>query len=127
MRRFSEDHTWADIEGNAAVVGITTYAADEIGEINFVEAPDINTVVTQGEPLCVVESSKAASDIFAPLSGTVTQINEKLAANPDLLNTAPETEGWICRIEGFDKQDVDNMMTEEEYEGFVEVNDEVAE
>lgn len=127
MKRFSEDHVWADIVANGARVGMTTYAADEVGEINFIELPEVNAVVTQGEPLCVVESSKAASDIFAPLGGTITEVNQELAANPALLNSAPEAEGWICRVEGFDRQEIDNMMTEEEYERFIEVKDEVEE
>ena len=124
MKRFSEDHVWADIEGTVATVGITTYASDEIGEITFVEPPEINTVVTQGESLCVVESSKAATDIFAPLGGTVIKVNTKLSAKPELMNTSPESEGWICKVQDFDNQDIDNMMTEDEYEKFVELKDE---
>ena len=124
MKRFSEDHVWADIEENVATVGITTYASDEIGEITFVEPPELNTVVTQGESLCVVESSKAATDIFAPIGGTVVKVNTKLSAKPELMNSSPESEGWICKVQDFDKQDIDNMMTEEEYEKFVELKDE---
>ncbi|MCF7853958.1 MAG: glycine cleavage system protein GcvH [Candidatus Pacebacteria bacterium] len=119
MKRFSEEHLWVDVHKNEATIGITAYAAEELGEITFIELPDVGFVLTQGETLCVVESVKAASDIVAPLSGSVAAVNEKLENEPGLLNSAPEAEGWICRVEEIERQEVDGMMREEEYEAFI--------
>lgn len=119
MKRFSEDHVWAEVENDTATVGITAYAAEELGEITFIEVPEVDTVLTESEPLCVVESSKAASDVFAPIGGSIVEVNARLDKSPDLLNSSPEQEGWICRISEFDAKDVENLMTEEEYEAYV--------
>lgn len=119
MKRFSEDHVWADIENGEALVGLTAFAAEELGEITFVEIPEIGNVLTEGEPLCVVESSKAASDVFAPLGGTVIKVNEKLEESPGLLSTSPEQDGWICRVNELDQKDIENLLTEEEYEAYI--------
>jgi len=119
MRRFSEEHQWIEVANGVGTVGITAYAAEELGEITFVELPDTGASLTQGEPLCVVESVKAASDVFAPIGGTVAEVNGRLEANPALISTSPERDGWICRLRELEMGELDGMMTEEQYEAFV--------
>ena len=120
MRRFSEEHQWVDVRAGVATVGITAYAAEEMGEINFVELPDEGLVVGQGEALCVIESVKAASDVFSPVSGTVAKVNRRLEDDPTLLSLSPEKDGWICRLEDVDEEELDNLMTESRYEAFLD-------
>ena len=115
MRRFSEDHQWAELDGEFAVIGLSKYAAEEIGEVNFVELPECGQIVKAGEPLCVIESMKAAADVLSPLSGTVTEVNGLLASEPGLLNTAPEGDGWLCRIRLSSPEEADSLMGEDEY------------
>jgi glycine cleavage system H protein len=124
MRRYSEEHQWVEVSRGAATVGITAYAAEELGELTFVELPAVGTSVTQGENLCVVESVKAASDVFAPVSGTVSEVNQALDANPALVNASPERDGWICRLKEVEAAEMEGMMTEEEYEAFIASEDE---
>lgn len=119
MRKFSEDHVWADIKDGEAIVGLTACAAEELGDITFIEVPETGVVLTAGDQLCVVESSKAASDIFVPLGGTVSDVNLRLEESPDLLSTSPEQEGWICKLNEIDPDDVDNLMSEQEYEAYL--------
>ncbi|MFO7820668.1 MAG: glycine cleavage system protein GcvH [Lentisphaeria bacterium] len=119
MKRFSEDHVWAEIQDGEATVGITPYAAEELGEITFVEVPETGVVLTAGDQLCVVESSKAASDVFVPLGGTIVDVNTRLENSPELLCSSPEQEGWICRLSELDPKDIDGLMTEQEYETYV--------
>ena len=116
MRYFSEDHTWVDIEGDQAVVGITQYAADELGDVNFVELPDVGVPVVQGEPVCVVESVKTASDIIAPVSGTIIEVNEILEDEPELASSAADTDGWIFKINELQKDEFDVLMDEAKYD-----------
>ncbi|MBT3286267.1 MAG: glycine cleavage system protein GcvH [Victivallales bacterium] len=119
MKRFSEEHQWVEYDGQQATVGITAYAAEELGEITFVELPDLGVVVSQGEALCVVESTKAASDVFAPVGGTVVAVNELLEKTPALVNDAPETRAWICRLEEVDEVDLEILMTEARYDSLL--------
>lgn len=115
MKLFSEDHQWAELDGAHAVIGLSRYAAEEIGEVNFVELPEVGGQVTAGAPLCVIESMKAAADVLSPLSGTVEEVNSVLASRPALLNSSPEDDGWICRISLSAPAEADSLMTEEEY------------
>jgi len=119
MKRFSDEHAWVEYQDGIATTGITAYAAEELGEINFVELPDMGAVLAQGEMLCVVESVKAAADVFAPIGGTVVAVNKRLDSEPQLINDAAERDGWICRLEEVDETELDNLMDEEEYEVFV--------
>jgi glycine cleavage system H protein len=119
MKRFSEEHQWVEYEDGRATVGITAYAAEELGEITFVELPDQGLVVSQGDAICVIESVKAASDVFAPVGGTITEVNGKLETNPGPINDTPESLGWICRIEEVEESDLENLMTESQYESFI--------
>lgn len=120
MKRFSEEHEWVEVKGGIATMGITTYAAEELGDITFVELPTVGTVVAQGESLCVIESVKAASDVFSPIGGTVKEVNMALEDDPGLINASAEKEGWICKLEDIDTGELDSLMTESEYEAFTE-------
>jgi glycine cleavage system H protein len=120
MKRFSEDHEWVEWDNGIATIGITAYAAEEMGDITFVELPEKGVVFAQGDSLCVVESVKAAADVFAPVGGTVAQVNQRLDESPGLINTSPEKEGWICRLVEVDESELDSLMTEEQYEQFLE-------
>ena len=116
MKRFSEEHEWVEVADGVATIGISAYAADELGDITFVELPEVGIVVGQGDALCVVESVKAASDVFAPISGTVTEVNEALEEDPGIINASAERDGWICKLGEIEEADLDNLMGEEEYE-----------
>jgi glycine cleavage system H protein len=119
MKRFSEEHQWVEYENGRATMGITAYAAEELGEITFVELPEQGLVVSQGDAICVVESVKAASDVFAPIGGTICEVNVKLETSPGPLNDTPESLGWICRLEEVEESDLENLMTESQYESFI--------
>ncbi len=117
---FSEEHQWVEIDKRGVgKVGITAYAVDELGEVTFVELPAIGAAVTQGEPMCVIESAKAATDVLAPMSGAICDVNRKLDDNPALISASPEQDGWICKIAEIDRSELEVLMTEEQYELFV--------
>ena len=119
MIRYSKEHQWIDAQDDGtAKVGITRYAADELGEISFIELPEVGASFGQGQQLGVVESTKAASDVFMPVEATVSQVNEKLETDPSVLNDDPEGEGWICVVKPFEKSQLDALMTEEQYAEF---------
>lgn len=118
-RYFTEQHEWIAIEGDAATVGITDYAQRQLGDVVFVELPAPGTVVTQGKEAAVVESVKAASDVFAPLSGTVTEANAALDGDPALANTAPEGEGWFFRMTLADPSDLSGLLGQDAYDALV--------
>lgn len=118
--RYTREHEWVQIEGSQATVGITDYAQHELGEVVFVELPKVGDSVTKDEPFGVVESVKAASDIYAPLSGEVTEINDDLVSSPELINDDPYGDAWLVRVEMSDKSEVEHLMTATEYQEFVE-------
>ncbi len=117
--RFSKDHEWVSLEGEVATIGITAYAADQLGDIVFVELPAAGKAVKSGEALAVVESVKAASDVFAPLSGEVTAVNPELAENPQTVNDAPEAGGWFVKLKLANPGEVDTLMDRDAYEAFL--------
>lgn len=120
MMRFSKDHQWIDLaDDGTALVGITRFAADELGEINFIEMPATGKSFGQNEQLCVVESVKAASDVFMPVACTVTEVNASLESNPAPLNDSPESAGWICKVSGVDKAQFDALMDADAYQAFI--------
>jgi glycine cleavage system H protein len=96
--RYSSDHEWVAVEGELVRVGITDYAQDALGDIVFVQLPEVGATVTMGAPLGEVESTKSVSEVYAPLSGTVIAVNERLGDSPELLNTDPYGDGWLCTI-----------------------------
>lgn len=118
--RYTREHEWIQIEGNQATVGITDYAQHELGEVVFVELPKVGDSVTKDEPFGVVESVKAASDIYAPVSGEVTETNDDLVSSPELINDDPYGDAWLVRVEMSDKAEIEHLMTAAEYQEYVE-------
>ncbi len=115
MRYYSEDHEWVEIIGEEAVVGISEYAANELGDITYVELPEEDDDFIIGDKLGEVESVKASSDIYSPISGTVILVNDALVDEPGLINESPEDKGWLCRLGNIDSTEVNDMMNEEAY------------
>ncbi|HHY62324.1 MAG: glycine cleavage system protein GcvH [Bacillota bacterium] len=117
--RFTSDHEWVELEGNIATIGITEHAAEELGDVIYVELPAVGDTFAQGDNLAVAESVKAAADIFAPIGGTVTEVNDALEDEPGLVNEDPMGNGWIVRIDVDDVTELDDLMDEEEYEEYL--------
>lgn len=117
---YSETHEWARIEGEFAYIGISDYAQHELGDIVYVELPEVGTEVEQGEPFGSVEAVKAVEDINAPLSGEVVEINDLLEANPEFINKDAYGKGWIIKIKYFEKNELDKLMTDTKYKELVE-------
>jgi glycine cleavage system H protein len=118
-RYYTEDHEWLDVDGATATVGITDYAQSQLGDIVFVEVPEEGRSVSKGDDAAVVESVKAASDVYAPVGGTVIEGNPALADNPALVNEDPEGEGWFFKLTLADAGELDALMDETAYKDFV--------
>lgn len=118
-RYFTEDHEWVDVDGDTATVGITEYAQSQLGDIVFVEVPDEGKQVSKGDDAAVVESVKAASDVYAPVSGTVIEGNAELADNPALVNEEPEGEGWFFKLTLSDATELESLMNDSAYQEYV--------
>lgn len=118
-RLYTKDHEWIELDGETATVGITDYAQGQLGDIVFVELPEAGRAVTKGGEAAVVESVKAASDVYAPVSGTVTETNPALADDPALVNTAPEGDGWFFRMTLSDPSELDGLMDADAYQAFL--------
>lgn len=112
---YSKTHEWVKIENDEAIVGVSAYAAKELGDITYVEMPKISSDVIVGDSVGVVESVKAASDVYSPLSGTVNAINKNLEDNPGLVSSSPEDKGWMYRLENIDLDELEDLMDEEGY------------
>ena len=119
MRYFTEDHEWVDVDGDIGTVGITDYAQGQLGDIVFVEVPAAGTTLAKGKEAAVVESVKAASDVYAPVSGTVTEGNAALEDDPALVNSAPEGDGWFFKLTIADTGELEGLMDESAYKDFV--------
>ena len=117
--RFTRDHEWVALDGDVATVGITAYAAEQLGDVVFVEVPDIGKTVAQGDGLAVVESVKAASDVYAPVSGEVVEANGELGDAPETVNAAPEAAGWFAKIRVSDPSQVEALMDRAAYEDYL--------
>ncbi|MGN0849660.1 MAG: glycine cleavage system protein GcvH [Victivallaceae bacterium] len=115
MKYFSEDHEWVEIDGDEATIGISEYAVNELGDITYVELPAEDEDLIVGDVLGVVESVKTSADIYSPISGTVSAVNDALDDDPGLLNESPEEKGWICKIINFESAELDDMMNEAAY------------
>lgn len=119
-RYYTDEHEWIDIEGESATVGITDYAQEQLGDIVFVELPSVGTMLDKGGDAAVVESVKAASDVYAPISGEVTESNGSLEDDPALVNSSPEEDGWFFRLSISDSSELSGLMDEKAYKAFVD-------
>jgi glycine cleavage system H protein len=112
---YAKTHEWLRIDENIATVGITDFAQNQLSDITFVELPDVGREVEAGDEVAVVESVKAASDIYSPIAGTIVEVNGDLEDSPDMINDSPYEAGWLFKIEVRKEEDVDNLMSSEEY------------
>lgn len=119
MKKYTKEHEWVEIKGTEAVIGITAHAAKELGDITFVEMPPEGTDLIVGDVLGTIESVKAASDIYAPISGTVSSINNELEEEPAIVNSSPEGKGWVCKLENIDLVELEDLMSQEQYEKYL--------
>jgi len=117
---YTRDHEWLKVEGKHALMGITDYAQKSLHEIIYVELPNVNQRVNQGEPIGSVESVKATSDIFSPVSGKVVEVNDTLMNSPEAINESPYEEGWILRIEIAREPELENLMDPDEYRRYLD-------
>lgn len=118
-RYYTEDHEWVEVDGDIGTVGISDFAQGQLGDIVFVEVPEEGKELTKGDDAAVVESVKAASDVYSPVSGTVIEGNEDLAENPALVNEDPEGDGWFYKLTLSDPDEVEGLMDEAKYAAFV--------
>jgi glycine cleavage system H protein len=116
---FTKDHEWIKVDGDTATVGITTYAAEQLGDVVFVELPETGRTVKKGEGAAVVESVKAASDVYSPVSGEVTETNDTLADEPGTVNQAAQTQGWFLKLRLSDRSELDGLLDEDGYRDYV--------
>lgn len=121
--RYTKEHEWVHVENGVATIGITFHAQKELGDIVYVEVPKVGTHVEQGKTFAVVESVKAASDIFAPVSGEVVEANDTLAATPELINAEPHTGGWIAKIKLSVPEEVKALLSAVDYQAFAGTQD----
>tara|TARA_B110000014_G_C19975455_1_gene505067 strand:+ start:435 stop:824 length:390 start_codon:yes stop_codon:yes gene_type:complete len=117
--KYSKEHEWVRVNGNVAIIGITSHAQDELGDVVYVEAPEIGTSVNASGTFGVVESVKAVSDLYTPVSGTVIEVNSRLEEEPELINSDPYNEAWIIKVEMSDSSELDALLTTKEYTSYV--------
>ncbi len=115
MKYFTESHEWLQLKGHVGTVGITDYAQNELGEIVFIELPKVGDKVMAGQELCVLESTKAAADVYAPVSGKIVAVNDLLRTTPSLINRAAEKEAWLFQIELTHPKELDHLLNEKHY------------
>jgi|SRR6516165_9502691 glycine cleavage system H protein len=117
--RFTKDHEWVELNGDVATVGITAYAAEQLGDVVFVETPEVGKTVKAGDSFAVVESVKAASDVYAPISGEVIEANSALSDAPETVNAVPEAGGWFAKVKVADPTEVEALMDRAAYETYL--------
>ena len=118
--KYTREHEWIRIEGDSAIVGITFYAQEQLGDVVFVELPEANTSADKGAEVAVVESVKAASDIYAPVTGTIIESNNELSERPELINEDPENDGWFFKMQLSDPSELDDLLDEADYQAFIQ-------
>jgi len=118
--KYTKDHEWVMVENGVATIGITDYAQKQLGDITFVELPEKNSLVNEGDSFCTVESVKAASDVYAPVTGEVIEVNVELEEAPELINQEPYGKGWICHVKIANIDEFNNLMNFEEYKNIIE-------
>lgn len=119
MLKFTEDHEWLDLDGEVATVGITTHAAEQLGDVVFVQLPEVGTKLTKGDGAAVVESVKAASDVYAPLSGEVVEVNQTVVDDPASVNADPQGKAWFFKLKLDNVKDMDGLMDQAAYDELV--------
>jgi glycine cleavage system H protein len=117
--RYTDQHEWVNLDGDTATIGITKYAAEQLGDVVYVELPEAGRKVGAGGEAAVVESVKAASEVYAPVGGEVSGANDALSAEPAKVNADPEGDGWFFKLKGVNKADFDKLMTRAQYDAFV--------
>lgn len=116
---YSKDHEWAKVEGNQIIVGITHYAQDALGDIVFLELPPVGTDVEANVPFATIESVKSVSDVYSPVTGKITEVNDAVTDAPEIINQDPYGEGWMVKIEMENKEELKNLISSEEYQKFI--------
>ncbi len=119
MKHYTKEHEWIELDGDVATVGISVHAAEELGDITYVELPEVEADFVKGDVFSVVESVKAASDIYAPVKGQISAVNEELEDSPELVNESAEEKGWICKFSGVSSADLEGYMSSEQYQAFL--------
>ena len=117
--RFTKDHEWVEVAGDIATIGITSYAAEQLGDVVFIETPEVGKTVGKGDGLAVVESVKAASDVYAPVSGEVVEANTTLAAAPETVNASAEESGWFAKVKIANPAEIEGLMDRAAYEQYL--------
>jgi glycine cleavage system H protein len=123
MKYYTETHEWIDVEGNEGRIGLSAHAASELGDITFIELPEVGAVLEGGDILGQVESVKTANDIYAPAGCRITEVNSEIEAAPELVNESPEERGWICKIADVNTADLGALRTEKTYEKYLSRNE----
>jgi glycine cleavage system H protein len=118
---YTKEHIWVKIENDVATIGITDYAQSQLGDVVFIELPEVGREVESGEVIATVESIKAVSEIYSPLTGKIISINEDLANEPSIINSDPYGDGWICDIQMKDLTEIEDLMTADDYRAYLEV------
>jgi glycine cleavage system H protein len=118
--KYTEEHEWVKVEGNIATVGVTDYAQDSLGDVVYVELPQEGGSVTKNEPFGVVESVKAVSDLYAPVSGSVAEVNDAIIDNPEVINEDPYGDAWMIKVEISNLGELNELLTSDEYQKFIE-------
>lgn len=122
--KYTKDHEWIDVDGEIGTVGITNHAQEQLGELVYVEVPEVGATLEQGDEACVVESVKAASEVYSPCSGEIVEVNEDLADAPTTVNEHAEGDGWLFKIKLSDMSELDEFMDEADYKEFLKELDE---
>ena len=118
-RRYSREHEWVMVDGDACLIGITDFAQEELGDVVFVELPEVGTSVAQNDEVGTVESVKAAAELYSPIGGTVVAVNGKVSDTPELLNEDPHGDGWLVRLEPSDRSQIEGLMSAAEYQELI--------
>ena len=118
--RYTSDHEYIAVENDIATVGISDYAQEKLGDIVFVELPEVGKTLSKGQEAAVVESVKAASEVYAPVSGEVVEVNDAIVANPELVNESPEDKAWFLKIRMSNPRELDGLMSEDKYREYLE-------
>ena len=121
--KYTSDHEWIKLDGDTATVGITAYAAGQLGDVVYVELPETDAEFSKGDEVCVVESVKAASDVYTPVSGTISAVNEALEDAPETVNANAEGDGWFFKINMSNKAELDGLMDADAYQAFLKTLD----